>query len=87
METIAPPRLWEPRQNQPNPRCHERGNKKSRPWRTFTRPFANVASGLVSAVAPAKAAANRYFESYLAAGALCWLTIRPKTSEGERTVP
>ena len=24
---------------------------------------------------------------YLAAGALCWLTIRPKTSEGERTVP
>lgn len=44
METIAPPRLWEPRQNQPNPRCHERGNKKSRPWRTFTRALANVAS-------------------------------------------
>ena len=37
METIAPPRLWEPRQNQPNPSCHERGNKKSRPLRTLTR--------------------------------------------------
>jgi hypothetical protein len=39
--------------------------------------FANVASGLVDAVAPAKAAANPYFHSYLAAGApwTAWIVI------------
>lgn len=39
--------------------------------------FANVAAGLVSAAAPEKAAANGYFESYLAGGApwTAWMVV------------